>query len=330
MALALLEPPTNTNPQTALSLSQKAPTYYKSQASWSLPYPLSLFVNNESQEKWQAYENIFLACLRTGDNQSAYLYLEELTDRFGKDNERVTALRGLYEEATANNDKELEDVMKHYEEILKEDPSVFAIRKRRIALLRSLGRTAEAISALTNLVDTSPTDAEAWSELADLYLTQGAYDQAIFSLEEVLLVMPNAWNIHAKLGEVIYLSANHKDAGPEQLKGLSESMRRFCRSIELCDDYLRGYYGLKLTTNRLLDALQSTKKSQQVASDPLAGDLAPPSIDAVKKLNEVATAKLAEIVRRGTAGEKGWDGYSASELIAARELLDRGTQQIQR
>lgn len=246
MALALLEPPTNTNPQTALSLSQKAPTYYKSQASWSLPYPLSLFVNNESQEKWQAYENIFLACLRTGDNQSAYLYLEELTDRFGKDNERVTALRGLYAEATANNDKELEDVMKHYEEILKEDPSVFAIRKRRIALLRSLGRTAEAISALTNLVDTSPTDAEAWSELADLYLTQDAYDQAIFSLEEVLVVMPNAWNIHAKLGEVIYLSANHKDAGPEQLKGLSESMRRFCRSIELCDDYLRGYYGLKL------------------------------------------------------------------------------------
>jgi hypothetical protein len=27
---------------------------------------------------------------------------------------------------------------------------------------------------------------------------------------------------------------------------LAESLRRFCRSIELCDDYLRGYYGLKL------------------------------------------------------------------------------------
>lgn len=29
-------------------------------------------------------------------------------------------------------------------------------------------------------------------------------------------------------------------------KYLSESLRRFCRSIELCDNYLRGYYGLKL------------------------------------------------------------------------------------
>ena len=33
-------------------------------------------------------------------------------------------------------------------------------------------------------------------------------------------------------------------------KVLAESMRRFCRSIELCDDYLRGYYGLKLVSRR--------------------------------------------------------------------------------
>lgn len=26
---------------------------------------------------------------------------------------------------------------------------------------------------------------------------------------------------------------------------LAESLKRFCRSIELSDDYLRGYYGLK-------------------------------------------------------------------------------------
>lgn len=28
-------------------------------------------------------------------------------------------------------------------------------------------------------------------------------------------------------------------------KYLAESLKRFARSIELCDDYLRGYYGLK-------------------------------------------------------------------------------------
>jgi len=331
MSASLLEPPTNSTPQTALNLSQQASAFFKSQSGWTLPYPLSLFLNTESQEKWATYENIFLACLRTGDNDSAYLCLEELTGRFGKLNERVMALQGLYQEATAKSDAELQDVLRQYDEILKDDASLFAIRKRRAALLRSMDKTADAITALTGLLDASPTDAEAWAELADLYATQGMYDQSIYCLEEVLLVMPNAWNMHARLGEVEYLAANKMEGGSgDQLKMLSESMRRFCRSVELCDDYLRGYYGLRLATSRLLEVLEGTKKPQPVSSDPMGGDLAPPTVATVKKLNELATSKLAEIVRKSSSGESGWDGYSPAEISAAKQLLDESTQQVQR
>lgn len=249
MSTSLLQPPTKSSPQTALHLSQQAKTYFNSQSSWlsALPYPLSLFINTESQEKWQIYENVFLACLRTGDNSSAYLCLEELTDRFGKKNDRVLALQGLYKEAMAKDTKELQEVAMWYHELLKEDPTIFSMQKRRAALLRSIGQTADAIRAVSNLVTISPTDAEAWSELGDLYLTQGVYEQAIYCFEEVLVVMPNAWNMHAKLAEVQYLAAGAQESGSgDQLKSLSESMRRFCRSVELCDDYLRGYYGMKL------------------------------------------------------------------------------------
>jgi tetratricopeptide (TPR) repeat protein len=248
---ALLSPPTNGSPEAALQLSQAAPSFFASQRSFTLPWPLSLLSASESQEKWQIYHNIFLACLQSGDNESAYLCLEEITERFGKENERVMALQGLYEEATAENDAELQAVLARYEELLKEDPTLFAVQKRRAALLRSMGKTNEAVVALTYLLDSSPIDAESWSEIADLYLTQGLYEQAIFSLEEVLLVTPNAWNIHARLGEVLFLAAN-KSEGAEQIKGLSEAMRRFCRSVELCDDYLRGYYGLKLVRPRFI------------------------------------------------------------------------------
>lgn len=76
--------------------------------------------------------------------------------------------------------------------------------------------------------------------------------------------------------------------------------------------------------------LSNIKKPQPTSSDPATGDLAPPSIASVKKLNELATSKLAEITGRSSSGEKGWDGYSEAELIAARELLDRDTQKIER
>jgi ER membrane protein complex subunit 2 len=56
--------------------------------------------------------------------------------------------------------------------------------------------------------------------------------------------------IHARLGEILYIAAAALGNGnvSEMNAGiyLVDSLRRFCRSIELCDDYLRGYYGLKL------------------------------------------------------------------------------------
>jgi hypothetical protein len=64
-----------------------------------------------------------LSCLRTGDEQSAHLCLERLTARFGEDNTRLMALRGLFQEAIAENDAALQRVLKEYEQILEADPT---------------------------------------------------------------------------------------------------------------------------------------------------------------------------------------------------------------
>jgi hypothetical protein len=125
---------------------------------------------------------------------------------------------------------------------------------------------------------------------------------------------------------------------------LAESLRRFCRSIELCDDYLRGYYGLKLvsgptdksllmlclpyasqTSSRLLKKLPQASRQSKLDSG-----LPSPDIKIVERLNETATAKLSEIVRRSAGGESGWEGYDKAEVIAARELLNRDSSSITR
>jgi hypothetical protein len=51
-----------------------------------------------------------------------------------------------------------------------------------------------------------------------------------------------------------------------------------------------------------------------------------PKIATVKKLEELATNKLGEIVRNATASKPGWTGYDQAEVIAARELLDRDSK----
>jgi hypothetical protein len=117
---------------------------------------------------------------------------------------------------------------------------------------------------------------------------------------------------------------------------LSESMRRYLRSIELCENYLRAYYGLKLvslclslechlikqTSSRLLQAIPAASKSS--TKDDAYSDLALPTEGTVEAIHELATSKLADILRKNAAGEKGWDGYDQVELDAARKLLDSG------
>ena len=59
-------------------------------------------------------------------------------------------------------------------------------------------RTTDAITALVDYVEHFPTDVEAWVELAELYQSQGLFSQSIFSIEEALLITPNAWNVSSR------------------------------------------------------------------------------------------------------------------------------------
>ncbi|KAI2473743.1 tetratricopeptide [Annulohypoxylon bovei var. microspora] len=320
MSSSLLHPPSHLSPAVALQHSQEAPGILgKSAGAISSSLFESLLAAPETPELWTTYENLLLSCLRTGDDESAHQCLGRLVNRFGNDNERIMALKGILKEADANDAATLNAVLKEYDQILQDNPTNIPILKRRVALLRSIGRISESVSALISLLDISPTDAEAWAELSDLYFSQGLYSQAIFALEEVLVLQPNAWNIYARLGEILYIAS--KSSG--DASQLVEALKRFSRSIELCDGYLRGYYGLKLTTKQLLS---DAPKALPNRTD--SDGFAVPDAATLNRLDEVATEKLAEIVRRNSAGEKGWQGYDEAEITATRELLENGSNVI--
>lgn len=51
--------------------------------------------------------------------------------------------------------------------------------------------------------------------------------------------------IHARLGELLFVCSSSSSEG-DSARLAGKSVQHFCRSIELCDDYLRGLYGLIL------------------------------------------------------------------------------------
>merc|ERR1712000_555201 len=132
---------------------------------------------------------------------------------------------------------------------------------------------------------------EAWCELSDLYQSQGCSAQAIFCLEEALLITPNAWNLHARLGELEYMTGVSATDSAEAQNHLSQAVKRFSRSIELCDDYLRGFYGLKLASDKLLQTHTTSKAISAVVI----------SAEKLQKLSQLATSRLEAIIKDHTA-----------------------------
>lgn len=320
-AANLLSPPSSIPPQTALALSQKAPLVLSSSPVSSLPWPLSLLFSRETPESWAIHENLLLSALRTGDEKSAAQILARLESRFGEHNERIIVLRGIYNEATAQSDSDLEKVFEGYEKILREDPTNMSIRKRRVAVLKSLGRINDAITAITVLLENSPTDVEAWAEASELYASQAAWGQAIYCAEEVLLTAPNSWSAHAHVATLHYLSTASNN--PPSISELSLALKHFCRAAELNEGYVRGFYGIKIVASRLNPLLSDSQASSKRRSEQDDEDVPIPTLASVQKLDEIATEKLGEFISDFGHKKKGQSGYDEAEIIAAKELLNR-------
>lgn len=107
----------------ALSKSQEAGKYNQRKTSAANIISLPFLPTQDSAELWASYENMLHSCLRTGDDKTAHFCLERLADRFGAEDERIMGLRGLYQEAMAEDTSALLEILHEYDEVLAENPT---------------------------------------------------------------------------------------------------------------------------------------------------------------------------------------------------------------
>lgn len=78
------------------------------------------------------------------------------------------------------------------------------------------------------------------------------------------------------------------------------------------------------------DTGQSTTQLLSISHIDSATTDALISNSTAQKLNELATKKLAEAIRKSKTNETGWDGYDKVELLAAQALLSQDTESFAR
>lgn len=115
------EPIHNSDLIATLRFSQQAPMILGQHATPGIS-PLNAPVRNRLED-YGLMEQLFFSCLQTGDDKSAAMCLERLTQYFGPSNEKVMGLRGLYQEAIAVDRPSLEKCLREYDTILSQNPA---------------------------------------------------------------------------------------------------------------------------------------------------------------------------------------------------------------
>ena len=104
-------------------------------------------------------------------------------------------------------------------------------------------------------------DYDAWFELSDVYLQTSNYSKAIFCLEEVLLHLPNNYEIYTKIGDIL-CTLNNSESAINAIKYYSQSI--------LIKPNPRSFWGIVFAvniisrSNKMLD--QKTKNLLKIAN----------------------------------------------------------------
>ena len=203
-------------------------------------------------EEWAILEQVAIALLPyaatnakggSGDGEAMALadeYVRRLSARF-PGSQRLAVLGGRLSEARGDYD----GAMAAYDGVLKEDANNLFALKRQVAVLRGRGRLADAARKLVAHLNIVCADADAWLQLADLFLSQQQYRKAAFCMEELILINPMNYVYHLRYAEVLFtMSGGERSHNAEQVR---LARKYFAHALELKPQRnLRALYGLLL------------------------------------------------------------------------------------
>ncbi|XP_069777088.1 ER membrane protein complex subunit 2 isoform X3 [Narcine bancroftii] len=154
-----------------------------------------------------------------------------------------------------------DDIWIIYEQVMiaaldcSRDDLAMAARKRKIAILKALGKTTEAIRELNEYLEQFVGDQEAWHELAELYINEHDYGKAAFCLEELMMTNP-----HNHLYCQLYAEVKYTHGG---LENLEISRKYFSQALKLNNRNMRALFGLYMSASHIASNPKANAKMKK-------------------------------------------------------------------
>ncbi|XP_058450474.1 ER membrane protein complex subunit 2-like [Malaya genurostris] len=207
--------------------------------------------NKLGNERHLVLEQVMIAALDCNRIETAEDCIRILTAEF-PGSLRIQKYKAMLLEALERYDDAL-DVL---DQIIKKDETNAAPRKRKVAIYKAQGRTADAIRELCDYMKRFMSDQEGWHELCSIYLSEGEYAKAAFCMEEVLLHNPHSHLIHQRLADIRYTMGG--------LDNIEIAKSYYCQAVKLNQNNLRALYGLFLCCGHIANSKATLTKRKEV------------------------------------------------------------------
>lgn len=244
-------------------------------------------------EKWLVVEQLAIASIHAGNASVAKQCIDKLQLEFGTQSIRVRQLTGMMAEMKGDQNAALAT----YNSILSEsddcNQTAFA-SKRKIALQIASGSTSAAVDALVEYLTIMSTDTEAWECLCNCYRQTLNWEQALFCLEELIMLRPQSAQYYLAYADTLLASMSTWTADGVQMAAKYYALALECRFDDV--DALMGWkkcFNHMLTLNVKKNVTGMSEELDVLVSERLALSLRNKNL----KLDEAQVEQIQQWIK---------------------------------
>ena len=232
----------------------------------------------KESDLWNAREDYAIACIQLGKRDEALSIVNKVAAEFPASC-RALRLKGMYLESIG---KQQEASMTYEAGLQKIDPQSIMMIHRKIALKKGQGDVEGALDLLHKHLDVQLGDWQAWYEAGKLHAKRGAYAEATFCLEEVLMYQPADIATQLLLADCLYASGTQEQ--------IQIAKKYYASVVELTNgSNIKSLFGICLCTARLnhMKCKENNEELSNLAAETLLREYALKAPDVVTSVKQV-------------------------------------------
>ncbi|CAR24096.1 Emc2p [Lachancea thermotolerans CBS 6340] len=198
---------------------------------------------------------LFDLSIYNGKDVEAETLFKTFRDRFGSSSPYLHVMQATLLQVNKGDREAEEFLTKLLKDALEYETDIIdylLVSKKLLSIRRKSITKEEYLKQLLGLAEKFPVDGELWYAIAQEYASLGQFEQAAYSLEEVLCIAPFNYVAFAQLSEALYYRALREKKDKDSL--LQQSLSNALRSVELSENFVKGWAFVAVTSKELSKA----------------------------------------------------------------------------